>query len=108
MPNRVLNLKLEKIIASSSRQKILLTLSKVKKTHITKLVRMVNSNYNDVNRNLIILEKEGIIKMHMLGHVRIIELRRENPKAQALLEALDTLQRSCFKSFGSEMSRKEI
>ena len=82
---------LEQIIASSCRQKILLALSKTKRTHVTNLVRVINSNYNQVNRNLQILEKEGIIKIQNYGHIKMIELYTENPKTQALLKALHIL-----------------
>jgi len=62
-------------------------------THVTNLVRIINSTYNQVNRNLQILEKEGIIKTQHYGHIRIIELNAENPKTQALLKALQILDR---------------
>ena len=81
------------IIASSCRQRMLLTLAKVKKTHVTELVRMINSTYNEVNRNLIILEEEGIIKTKRLGQLKIIELQTESPKTVALLKALELLDR---------------
>jgi hypothetical protein len=45
-------MRLEQIIASSCRQKMLLALAKVKETHVTQLVRMINSTYNEVRRNL--------------------------------------------------------
>jgi hypothetical protein len=54
---------------------------------------MVNSTYNQVSRNLRILEEEGIIKMRYYGHVKMIELETENPKTQAILKALYILNR---------------
>ena len=86
-------MRLEQLIASSCRQKILLALSKIKRTHVTNLVRITNSTYNQVNRNLAILEKEGVIKTKRYGRMRIIELKIENPKTQALLKALHILDR---------------
>jgi len=85
-------LKLEQIIASSCRQKILLALSDVKKTHVTNLVRITNSTYNQVRRNLDIMEKEGIIKIQSYGNMKMIELEFSNPKTAKLLKALQTLQ----------------
>jgi predicted transcriptional regulator len=79
-------LKLERILASSSRQKILLTLHNVRKTHLTNLVRIVNSTYNQVIPHLKILEKEGIIS--------IVELNIENSRTKALLKALQILDRA--------------
>ena len=85
-------MKLEQIIASSCRQKILLALSDVKKTHVTNLVRITNSTYNQVRRNLDIMEKEGIIKIQSYGNMKMIELEFSNPKTAKLLKALQTLQ----------------
>jgi predicted transcriptional regulator len=62
-------------------------------THITNLVRIINSTYNQVSRNLQILEKEGIINTKHFGHVKIVELNIENPKTQTLLRALQILNR---------------
>lgn len=57
------------------------------------LVRKVNSTYIQVNRNLGILEKEGIVKSKRYGRVRMIRLNRENPKTEAILKALEILRR---------------
>lgn len=86
-------MRLEQIIASSCRQKILLALSKIKRTHVTNLVRITNSTYNQVNRNLAILEKEGVTETKRYGRMRVIELKIQNPKTQALLKALHILDR---------------
>lgn len=90
-------MRLEQIIASSCRQKILLALSKTKRTHVTNLVRIINSTYNQVDRNLRVLEQESIIKTLRYAHVRIIELDMENPKTLALLKALELLNRPISK-----------
>ncbi len=62
-------------------------------THVTNLIRIINSTYNQVNRNLQILEKEDIIKTKHYGHIKMIELNIENPKTQALLKALHILNK---------------
>jgi len=85
-------MKLEQIIASTCRQKMLLSLSKVKETHITKLVRTINSTYNEVRRNLEILENEGIVKITLYGKMKMVELQRDNQKTGKLLKALISLQ----------------
>jgi hypothetical protein len=56
-----------------------------------KLVRNINSTYIEVNRNLKILEKEGVITDKHVGRLRIIKLNRENPKTELLLQALRIL-----------------
>jgi DNA-binding transcriptional ArsR family regulator len=86
-------MKLEQILASSCRQKILLALAKVKKTHMAELLRMIKSTYNQANRNLVILEEEGLIKTRRLGRLRIIELQSNAPRTLAILEALELLDR---------------
>lgn len=86
-------MKLEQIIASSCRQKILLTLSEIKTTHVTNLVRITNSTYNQVSRNLQILEKEGIIRIKSYGNLKMIELQTDNLKTRALLKALQIIGR---------------
>lgn len=87
------DMRLQQIIASSCRQKILIALSGAKETHVTKLVRDINSTYNQVDRNLTILELEGIVKIKRYGHVRAIELNRGNPRTLRLLKALKLLDR---------------
>jgi len=55
------------------------------------LVRRVNSTYNQVNANLLVLAQEGIINEERYGRVRIIKLNRENPKTTLLLQAIKIL-----------------
>ena len=55
------------------------------------LVRKVNSTYNQVNSNLLVLAKEGIIQEKHYGRMRLIWLNRENPKTELLLQALKIL-----------------
>ncbi len=89
-------LDLNRVLASSLRQKILKVLFEKREMQVMKLVSSVGSTYNELNRNLLILEKEGIIineypvKIRH-GKVRIIRLNRENPKTKLLLAALKTL-----------------
>lgn len=100
-------MRLGQIIASSCRQKILLALSKIKETHVTNLVRIINSTYTQVNRNLVILEKEDVIKTKRYGRMRIIELKIENPKTQALLKALRMLDRPIPDTQDSQTTRNK-
>jgi hypothetical protein len=61
-----------------------------------KLASTVGTTYNELNRNLLILEKEGIIineyrvKVRR-GKVRVLRLNRENPKTEVLISALKML-----------------
>lgn len=101
-------MRLEQIIASSCRQKILLSLSKIRKTHVTKLIRIVNSTYNQVNRNLRILEKEGIINTKQYGRMRMIELNAENPRTQTLLKALHLLDKPVLDSRTTRKNHNDL
>ncbi len=86
-------LMLQRLMASSCRQKMLVALSKVIETHVTNLARMINSMYNQVDRNLLILEQEGISRTNRYGRGRFIELNRDSPRtivSLKVLEALDT------------------
>ena len=83
---------LGRLIASTCRQKILEALSTVGQTHVTDLVRRINSTYGQVNRNLQILEHEGIVNIQFYGRLRIVKLNRENPKTVTLLRVLRLLR----------------
>jgi arsenate reductase-like glutaredoxin family protein len=83
-------------MASSLRQNMLKVLSEKREMQVMKLVSSTGSTYNELNRNLSILEKEGLIineypQRVRRGKVRIIRLNKENPKTQVLLKVLKTL-----------------
>jgi len=90
-------LNLRRLLASSLRQKMLEALFTSKgELRVMQLVSKVGSHYNEVNRNLTILEAEGIIindcsKPVKHSVVRTIRLNRENPKTATLLQALKLL-----------------
>lgn len=80
------------ILASSCRRKILKVLWRIGRANVMELVRKVNSTYSQVNPNLQMLEKEGIIVDKHFGRMRIIRLNKENPKTAVLLYALRILE----------------
>jgi hypothetical protein len=86
-----MRLNLEKLISSSCRRKIIESLWKVDSFTIMQLIRKINSTYNQVNSNLLILTSEEIITEEHLGRLRIIRLNRKNPKTTILLQALKML-----------------
>jgi hypothetical protein len=57
------------------------------------LVRKVNSTYGQVNRNVQVLEQEGIVSSNYYGRMRLIKLNGDNPKTVALLKALRILKK---------------
>jgi predicted transcriptional regulator len=90
-------LELRKLLASSVRQNVIKVLAEKRELQVMRLVSTVGSTYNELNRNLQILEKEGIvineypIKVRH-GKVRVIRLNKENPKTLVLLKVLKTLE----------------
>ena len=81
------------VLASSCRRRILRVLCKLGRVNVMMLVRKINSTYSQVNPNLHILEKEGIITEERFGHKRIIKLNRENDKTEVLLQVLKIFER---------------
>ena len=58
------------------------------------LVRKINSTYNQVNSNLLILKSEGITTEARHKRLRIIRLNKKNAKTIILLQALKILASS--------------
>lgn len=86
------------MLASSLRQNILKELSLTRELRVMELVRRTGSTYNELNRNLEILEKENlIINEYRLkvrhGKVRVISLNRDDHRTKILLEVLRALDR---------------
>lgn len=55
------------------------------------LIRRTNSTYCQVRRNLEILTENNIVTIKQHGRTRLVKLKRENEKTQALLKALNIL-----------------
>jgi len=87
-------LKLSKILSSSCRRKILKALSKKQEMNVMKLVRTVNSTYNEVDRNLRILEDEGLVAQQHCDRKRNVHLNFENEKTLVVLKILKLLNDS--------------
>jgi predicted transcriptional regulator len=81
-------LNLNEILASSCRRKILKALSEKKEIAIMKLVRTVNGTFNEVDRNLRILEREGVLTQRYAGRKRVIRLNFKNEKTLVLIKLL--------------------
>jgi len=79
------------IVASKCRQKILRVLSHVGEIRIMKLVEKTGCDYNEVMRNLRILEHEGFIIYRRVGRKCIVSLNRNSCKTRVLVKALRIL-----------------
>ncbi len=80
------------ILKSTCRGRILQKLSTLNGVNIMHLVRSLNGTYNEVNRNLTILEKEGLVTQRYRGKQRLILLNFENEKTQLLLQIIGLLK----------------
>jgi DNA-binding transcriptional ArsR family regulator len=99
-------MKQNKMLASSCRRKILKALSEKKEITIMKLVRIVNSTYNEVDRNLRILEREGIVTQRYVGRKRVVRLNSKNEKTLVSLKILKILEGSVdLKQLRSSLKR---
>lgn len=84
------------MLASSCRRKILRILLVKDQINIMELVRKANSTYNQVNSNLKLLEKEGIIVDKRFNHKRIIKLNRKNSKITYMSKILGLFSKSNY------------
>ena len=82
---------LEEILSSACRRKIIKYLAEKGSTNIMRLIVGVNSKYPQVNAELQILKKEGIIGDQHIGRTRLIRLNKENPGTILILQALKIL-----------------
>lgn len=87
-------MKQNRMLASSCRRKILKALAEKKEITMMKLVRIVNSTYNEVDRNLRILESEGIVTQRYVGRKRVVRLNFKNEKTLVSLKILQILEDS--------------
>lgn len=85
---------LNRILRSACRRKILKALSKKQELNIMRLVHTVNSTYNEVDRNLRILENEGLVAQRHRGQNRILRLNLENNETLIVLKILKLLNDS--------------
>ncbi|MCW4018717.1 MAG: ArsR family transcriptional regulator [Candidatus Bathyarchaeota archaeon] len=87
-------MELNRILASFCRQKILLELAKHKELNVMALVHKVNSTYDEVNRNVHILDREGMVIQERVGRMRFIRLNAKNRNTEILLDALKRVEQA--------------
>ena len=82
---------LEEILSSACRRKIIKYLAENGSVNIMQLIVGVNGKYPQVNSELQILQKEGIISDQHIGRTRLIRLNKQNPGTMLILQALKIL-----------------
>jgi len=88
---KVERLNLEEILSSACRRKIIKYLAENGSVNIMRLIVGVNGKYPQVNAELQILQKEGIISDQHIGRTRLIGLVKENSGTILILQALKIL-----------------
>ena len=76
--------KLDKILSSSGRVRILTALSQASELHLTEIARRTDQSYTATERHLKDLAQAQIVEEHDYGRVRIFKLNLENPKTRKL------------------------
>jgi DNA-binding transcriptional ArsR family regulator len=76
--------RLDKILSSSGRVRILTALSNASELHLTEIARRTDQSYTATERHLKDLEHAEIVEEHDYGRVRIFKLNLENPKTKKL------------------------
>ncbi len=76
--------KLERVLSSSGRIRILTLLSHVGELHLTEIARRTEQSYSATERHLEELEQASLVEERDYGRVRIFRLRLENPRVKLL------------------------
>lgn len=82
----------EKVLASKCRQKILRTLARNSQVRIMHLVRETGFSYNEVDRNLHVLEDQALIFQQRRRGFRVVSLNLENENLPVLLNVMKLLR----------------
>lgn len=61
-------------------------------TNITDLVRQTNSTWSEIDRNIKLLEKMGIVSSRLCQNRRLIKLNERDGRTEAVLKALRMLE----------------
>jgi DNA-binding transcriptional ArsR family regulator len=81
--------KIEDILCSRLRIKILKILIQVAELNVSEIARRLGVNYVTTSKHLEILEREGIVLRKMFGRIRLYRLNEGSPKTKALQSLID-------------------
>ncbi|MET1101231.1 MAG: winged helix-turn-helix domain-containing protein [Pyrodictiaceae archaeon] len=79
------------ILGSKGKLKILLFLSRVIESNITRITRETGLHHSSVSRHLRELVEMGIVEERVIGRAKIYSLNYSNPKTLMILEVLRSL-----------------
>ncbi len=80
--------KLEKVLSSSGRIRILSLLSRVEELHLTEIAKRTEQSYSATERHLKDLARASLVEERDFGRVRIFKLKVDNPRARMLRDLI--------------------
>ncbi len=80
--------KLEKVLSSSGRIRILSLLSRVEELHLTEIAKRTEQSFSATQRHLKDLAGASLVEERDFGRVRIFKLRLDNPRARMLRDLI--------------------
>ncbi len=80
--------RLDKILSSSGRVRILTALSNASELHLTEIARRTDQSYTATERHLKDLAQAEIVEEHDYGRVRMFKLNLENPRTKMLRDLI--------------------
>ena len=83
------NFKVEDVLGSRARVKILKELAKAEELTISLLIRRTKLNYTNVNKHLNHLISLNLVQEKKFGRIRIFRYRIEDPKARIFRNLID-------------------
>jgi len=82
--------KIEEVLSSKGRVKILRILSEIGELNISDIARRAGLNYATTNGHLQVLEEAELIKHKSFGRIRIYRFNEENARAKAIKDLMET------------------
>jgi DNA-binding transcriptional ArsR family regulator len=82
------NPRLDKILSSSGRIRILTLLSEVEQLHLTEIAKRTDQSYSATERHLGDLSQAGIVEERDYGRVRVFKLSLTNERTKLLQELI--------------------
>lgn len=83
-------MKIEEVLSSKGRVKILRILSEIGELNISDIARRAGLNYATTNGHLQVLEEAELIKHKSFGRIRIYRFNEENARAKAIKDLMET------------------
>ncbi|HEY4675095.1 MAG TPA: winged helix-turn-helix domain-containing protein [Candidatus Bathyarchaeia archaeon] len=80
---------IEDVFSSKVRMKILKVIARVGELNVSDITRRLGANYETTNKNLKILEDEGILQHKVFGRIRLYRFNEHSSKARAVQNLIE-------------------